>query len=139
MSRGTSIVGTWNIFVDWGCDGNPVQASPFTFNSDGTWTYQFGGGRWIQVEGMAFWNFENAQGLIYTANVTRNGMAGIQGYASPPPNPGKGCFCATRQEGSGTIAATTMSEGFDIAVASQPATVTTTEAAGGFDIAVGTQ
>lgn len=98
MAQGTSIVGTWNVvIVDWGCGGNPLHASPFTFNSDGTWSYQFGGGRWVQVEGMATWNFNNAAGLIYTANVTQESLAGIQGYASAPPNPGNGCFYALRQ------------------------------------------
>ncbi|RFU21928.1 hypothetical protein [Geodermatophilus marinus] len=98
LAAGTSIVGTWNVvIVDWGCAGSPLRASPFTFNADGTWTYQFGGGRWFQVEGMAVWTFTNAPGLVYTATVTRNSLAGIQGYASAPPNPGTGCFYALRQ------------------------------------------
>ncbi len=96
----TSIIGTWNVLVDWGCDGNPVQASPFTFSSDGSWTYQFGGGRWIQVEGLAAWNFNNAPGLIYTANVTRNALVGIMGYAVSGSSPGTGCFYMLRQQGS---------------------------------------
>jgi hypothetical protein len=98
MAQGTSIVGTWNVvIVDWGCGGNPLHAYPFTFNADGTWTYQFGGGRWVQVEGMATWNFNNAPGLIYVASVTEEALSGIQGYASAPPNPGTGCFYALRQ------------------------------------------
>jgi hypothetical protein len=95
---GTSIVGTWNVvIVDWGCGGSPLRASPFTFNQDGTWAYQFGGGRWFQVEGMAAWTFDNAPGLVYSANVTLNALVGVQGYASAPPNPGTGCFYALRQ------------------------------------------
>jgi hypothetical protein len=98
MAQGTSIVGTWNIvIVDWGCGGTPLLASPQTFNADGTWTYQFGGGFWVQVEGMATWNFNNAPGLIYAANVTLEALSGIQGYASAPPNPGTGCFYMLRQ------------------------------------------
>ncbi len=97
MAQGTSIVGTWNVvIVDWGCGGSPLHASPFTFNADGTWTYQFGGGHWIQVEGMAAWNFDNAAGLIYTADVTREALSGIQEYAGGL-NLGTGCFYILRQ------------------------------------------
>lgn len=95
MATGSSIVGTWNTFVDWGCGGSPITANPLTFNADGTWTYVFGGGRWIQVEGMYFFNFNNAPGLVYTANVTKNAVVGIMGYASAPPNPGAGCWWGT--------------------------------------------
>lgn len=95
MATGSSIVGTWNvIMVDWGGGGNPVKAAPFTFNANGTWTYQFGGGKWFQLEGMAAWNFDNAAGLIYTANVTIDAMVGIMGYATATPS--KGCFYALR-------------------------------------------
>lgn len=94
MATGTSIVGTWNAYVDWGCDGSPVFASVFTFNADGSWTYQYGGGRWIQVEGMCFFNFTSPAGLVYTANVTRNAMVGIMGYATTSPS--SGCWYATR-------------------------------------------
>jgi hypothetical protein len=47
-----------------------ITANPLTFNADGSWTYVNGGGRWIQVEGMYFFNFTNAAGLVYAANVT---------------------------------------------------------------------
>lgn len=94
MAAGTSIVGTWNAFVDWGCDGSPVFGSVFTFNANGTWTYSNGGGWWIQVEGMCFLLFSNAAGLCYTANVTRNAMVGIMGYATTSPS--SGCWWATR-------------------------------------------
>jgi hypothetical protein len=57
MPTGSSIVGTWNTFVDWGDTGSPIIANPLTFNSDGSWTYRFGGGQWVQVEGMYFFNF----------------------------------------------------------------------------------
>lgn len=94
----TSVVGTWHGFVGWGCDAAPVQdpSTTWTFNSDGSWTYEFGGGRWIQVEGLVTWNFDNAPGLIYTANVTRNALDGIMGYALAGSNPGTGCFFALR-------------------------------------------
>jgi hypothetical protein len=94
MATGSSIVGTWNTFVDWSCGGNPIPAYPLTFNADGSWTYANGGGRWIQVEGMFFFNFTNAAGLIYTANTTRNAVVGIMGY--PSGGPGPGCWWGTR-------------------------------------------
>jgi hypothetical protein len=104
MATGTSIVGTWQkIIVDWGCDGSQAAAAAFTFNANGTWTYQFGGGFWIQVEGMAAWNFNNAPGLIYTANVTRNALVGIMGYATAGSS--TGCFYALRVASPAAVAA----------------------------------
>lgn len=99
MSTATSIAGTWNGFVAWGDSGPPVSdaSTVWTFNANGTWTYEFGGGRWIQVEGLVTWNFNNAPGLIYTANVTRNAIDGIMGYAAAGPNPGTGSFYAVRE------------------------------------------
>jgi hypothetical protein len=91
----TSIVGTWNTFVDWGDTGGPIVANPLTFKADGSWTYAFGGGRWVQVEGMYFFNFTNAPGLVYTANVTRDIVAGIMGYAAAGSNPGSGVWWGT--------------------------------------------
>jgi hypothetical protein len=78
----------------------------WTFNADGSWTYEFGGGRWIQVEGMVAWNFKAdtneppmvAEYLVYTANVTRNALDGIMGYPMAGASPGTGCFYAVRQE-----------------------------------------
>ena len=99
MSNATSIVGTWNGFVAWGDSGPPVSnaSTVWKFNADGSWNYEFGGGRWIQVEGLVTWNFKNAAGLIYTANVTRNGLDGIMGYAVAGSSPGTGSFYAVRE------------------------------------------
>ena len=96
MATGSSIVGTWDLFVDWGCSGSPVHATQLTINANGSWTYPFGGGRWIQVEGMCFFNFSNAAGLVYAGNVTLNALVGIMGYAAAGSNPGAGCWWATR-------------------------------------------
>jgi len=108
MSTATSVVGTWTGYVAWGCSGPPVSNSStvWTFHPDGSWTYEFGGGRWIQVEGMVAWNFtEDTEEppivdryLIYTANVTRNALDGIMGYPFAGPSPGTGCFYAVRQD-----------------------------------------
>jgi hypothetical protein len=92
-----SVVGTWPVVaVDWGAKGAVVKAGAFTFQADGTWSYAFGGGRWVQVDATVFWNFSNAPGLVYTATVHADAMSGIMGYASAPPNPGSGCFYALR-------------------------------------------
>ena len=60
------------------------------------WTYVNGGGRWIQVEGMYFFNFTNAAGLVYAANVTTDTVSGILGYAVAGSNPGSGVWWGTR-------------------------------------------
>ena len=109
MSTATSIVGTWNVYIAWGDSGSPVSNSNtvFTFKSDGSWTYAFGGGRWIQVEGLVAWNFTSAAGLVYTANVTRNAIDGIMGYAVAGASPGTGSFYAVRQAAAAAAAGTT--------------------------------
>lgn len=96
MPIASSIVGTWNLFVDWGDGGTPVASNTITFNADGSWTYGYGGGRWVEVEGMYFFNFSNAAGLVYTANVTRDCVSGIMGYAVAGSNPGSGVWWATK-------------------------------------------
>jgi hypothetical protein len=96
LATGSSIVGVWNTFVDWGDTGSPIVSLPLTFNANGTWTYSFGGGRWVQMEGMYFFNLTNAAGLVYAANVTRDTVSGIMGYAAAPPNPGSGVWWGTR-------------------------------------------
>lgn len=78
-----SVVGTWSVVgVAWGT-GPVLKAGPFTFKADGTWTYSFGGGRWVQVGDIVFWNFTNAPGLVYTANCQAHGMSGAMGYLTP--------------------------------------------------------
>jgi M6 family metalloprotease-like protein len=104
-SEMASVVGTWPVVVvDWGADGAPVAAGSFTFNADGSWTYSFGGGRWIQVDSTVFWNFSNAAGLIYTATVNTDSMSGIMGYAVAGASPGKGCFYALRAPSPAALA-----------------------------------
>jgi hypothetical protein len=84
-----SIVGTWNVFIDWDSSGKPVASPyPITFHADGTWTYVYGGGRWIQVEGMFFLNANGSAGLVYTANVTKDALAGVMGFATSSPSSG---------------------------------------------------
>ncbi|HEU0084453.1 MAG TPA: hypothetical protein VFQ87_16460 [Bradyrhizobium sp.] len=101
---GSSITGPWRVFTDWGVTGNPVFAAVLTFNAGGSWTYYGGGGQWIQVEGMCCFNFSSPAGLIYTANVHRDALSGIMGYALAGPDPGVGVWWATRP-GAPTVAA----------------------------------
>src|SRR5215469_9805734 len=114
MSTATSIVGTWNGFVAWGDSSPPVSnaSTVWTFNADGSWAYEFGGGRWFQVEGLVAWNFTNAAGLICTANVTRNGIDGVMGYATAGGSPGTGSFYAVRQQAG--AAALAVARGHDL-------------------------
>lgn len=93
---GKSLIGTWGGMVDWEPFDNYIAAGAWTFKNDGTWTYAYGGGRWIQIGDNAIWTFNNASGLIYTCTVTANGLQGVMGYTTAPPNPGKGRFTATR-------------------------------------------
>jgi hypothetical protein len=121
MSNATSIVGTWNGFLAWGDSGPPVSNSStvWTFHSDGSWTYEFGGGRWFQVEGLVAWNFTDDNepaGLLYSANVTRNGIDGIMGYAKAGATPGTGSFYAVRQEA--VAAAEVVARGHDLSKSS---------------------
>lgn len=93
---GKSLIGAWAGMVDWEPFGNYVAAGVWTFKNDGTWSYRFGGGRWIQIGDTAIWTFSNAPGLVYTCTVTPNALKGVMGYTTAPPNPGKGRFTATR-------------------------------------------
>ncbi|HEV7409020.1 MAG TPA: hypothetical protein VGO01_11095 [Bradyrhizobium sp.] len=104
IPTGSSIVGTWRVFVDWGVTGAPIFAGAITINANGSWTYSGGGGQWIQVEGMCYFNFSNPAGLVYTANVHRDALSGIMGYAVAGPDPGVGVWWATHP-GAPTVAA----------------------------------
>ena len=73
-----------------------ITANPLTFNAGGSWTYVNGGGRWVQVEGMYFFNFTNAAGLVYAANVTTDTVFGILSYSVAGANPGSGVWWGTR-------------------------------------------
>jgi hypothetical protein len=73
-----------------------ITTNPLTFNADISWTYVNGGGRWIQMEGAYFFNFTNAAGLVYAANVTTDAVSGILGYAVAGANPRSGVWWGTR-------------------------------------------
>lgn len=75
-----SIVGQWQLFVDWGNTGNQTSAGLFTFNANGSWTYQYGGGDWIQSGCIVSFNFSNASGLTYSGTINSLCVAGGMSY-----------------------------------------------------------
>ncbi|PKV50616.1 hypothetical protein ATE84_2678 [Aquimarina sp. MAR_2010_214] len=81
-----SIVGKWQLFVDWGNSGNPITASELTFKSDGTWSYQFGGGTWVQAGSIVTFDFTNASGLMYSGTINSISMGGGMGYTGQSGN-----------------------------------------------------
>lgn len=103
MATGTSVVGGWNLFVDWDCDGKIETQpgdGPIIFRENGSMSGG-GFGNWIQVEGMVAWSFYPLSpiGLFYTANVTRDAMIGVMGFVGESRRgryQGQGCFYATR-------------------------------------------
>lgn len=109
MATGTSVVGEWNLFVDWDCDGKIETQpgdGPIIFRENGSMSGG-GFGNWIQVEGMVAWSFYPLApiGLFYTANVTRDAMIGVMGFVGESRRgSGQGCFYATRAS-SGEVAA----------------------------------
>lgn len=90
-----SIVGTWIMTTDWGCDGSISGSWDHTFNADGTWTASTGdSGRWFQAEGMFSLSADDLPNLIYSGNVSGSWIAGIQGYTDTSGM--KGCFGGVR-------------------------------------------
>lgn len=105
MATGTSIVGQWDIYTDWGCGGTASGGSQIIFKENGS-VSGAAFGKWIQVEGMAMWSayFTSDMGLVYTANVTRDALVGIMGYISGSRS-GSGCFYGIRSSSGVTSGA----------------------------------
>jgi len=87
-----SVVGTWTLTTDWGCDGSITGSFTQTFNADGTWTSApfAHNGRWYQVEGLVVWTFADVANLVYAGNLSGSWIAGAQGYETAGGI--KGCF-----------------------------------------------
>jgi len=89
----SSIVGTWSITTDFGCDGSIAGTFDQTFNANGTWTNTIGStGRWYQVEDVVVWDFNNAAKLVYGAKLTGSWMSGALGFTTAGGL--QGCFGA---------------------------------------------
>ena len=111
MATVTSVVGAWNLFTDWNCDGKlspDMNDTPIIFQEGGGVKGGGGFGNWIQVEGMVVWSFWPLHpiGLYYTANVTRDALIGIMGFVNWRGSGGQGgCFYATRADAGATSSA----------------------------------
>jgi hypothetical protein len=93
-----NVIGNWTIKIDWDCDGVLDGTVTQSFNADGTWEINDANphkGRWFQNEGLVIWTFDDVPELIYTANVKRKSMEGIQGYTKPEGI--KGCFSGKKE------------------------------------------
>ncbi|HLL73615.1 MAG TPA: hypothetical protein VK363_19410 [Pyrinomonadaceae bacterium] len=129
MATGTSVVGAWNLFLDWDCDGKAQPGDgPIIFRENGSMSGG-GFGNWIQVEGMVAWSFYPIQpiGLFYTANVTRDAMIGVMGFVGWSRR-GQGCFYATRASSDADSATRASSDADSAAAASLEATPTEQDA-----------
>ena len=87
-----SVVGTWSITTDWGCDSSITGTFSQTFNSDGTLSSGSHTGHWYQVGGYVVWTYDNVADLVYAANISGSWMAGAQGYETTGGQ--TGCFGA---------------------------------------------
>jgi hypothetical protein len=99
-----SVVGSWNLTTDFGCDGSITGSFTQTFNADGTWTSTpfVHNGRWYQVEGLVVWTFADIANLVYAANLAGSWMSGVQGYETAGGI--KGCFGGHKAGVPGLIA-----------------------------------
>jgi hypothetical protein len=69
-----SVVGQWTLFYGWGCSGSYSQAA-MTINANGTFAIGSLTGKWVQVEGMVTWQFDNK--ATYGGNVVGGAMVGL--------------------------------------------------------------
>jgi hypothetical protein len=99
-----SVVGTWTLTTDFGCNGSITGSFTQTFNADGTFTTTpiVHNGRWYQVEGLVVWTFADIADLVYAANLAGSWMSGVQGYETAGGI--KGCFGGHKAGVPGLIA-----------------------------------
>lgn len=94
-----AVPGTWTMFYDWGCDGNPGQIT-MTFNSNGTWSGSGFSGNWASVSGMVTFNFSSGP-AVYGGNFAGGSMTGIMSTFSGS----NGCWWALSQSTSAALEA----------------------------------
>ena|GEM_PF-493480 len=88
----TNVVGTWNYYYDWGCDGS-YALTTITFNSDGTYSDGFGStGKWYQVESYIIWEYTNK--TTYAGNMIGGVMMGMMATTW---STSKGCWYCTKK------------------------------------------
>ena len=84
------VVGKWILFYDWNCDGDYCQVE-ITFNSNGTLSSPPAHGKWVQVEGMISWQYDNMT-TTYSGNIVGNAMVGLMSTFTG----WNGCWYATK-------------------------------------------
>lgn len=97
-----SVVGSWKMFYDWGCDGG-YSSTTWTINANGTFTTPSYTGKWIQNGGVIILLY-NSSTTVYAGNVNGSAMVGAMTTFSGLT----GCWYATGPGApSATAAATT--------------------------------
>jgi hypothetical protein len=69
------VSGKWTLHFDWNCDGSYSQVD-MTFNSNGTFSLAPYTGKWVQVEGMILWQFDNSN-TSYGGNNAGSAIKGL--------------------------------------------------------------
>lgn len=87
----TSVVGTWNYYYDWGCNGG-YSTTTITFNTNGTFTAGSLSGKWYQVESQIIWEFKN--GTTYAGSKVGGVMSGMMATTWSTL---KGCWYCTKK------------------------------------------
>ena len=84
------VTGKWTLHYDWNCDGSYSQVD-MTLNANGTFSLPPYTGKWVQVEGMILWQFDNSK-TSYGGNVAGNAMTGLMSTFAGL----KGCWYAIK-------------------------------------------
>lgn len=103
MAAASSIVGNWDIVLNW--PSQPRFGTGLVFKADGTWlNFNIPGGRWYQVQGTAVWTlYKSDVGLlVFTCNVTQDTTAGVMGklFETVPALSKTGTFSMRRRKGA---------------------------------------
>ncbi|HEV7964977.1 MAG TPA: hypothetical protein VGP57_20715 [Actinoplanes sp.] len=112
----SSVVGTWTLTTDFGCDGSITGSFTQTFNANGTWSSSpfVHSGRWYQVGGYVVWSFADTANLVYAANLSGSWMTGAQGFEDTSGT--QGCFGGHLASVAGLAGAPAARGGVDAAV-----------------------
>jgi hypothetical protein len=87
----TSVVGTWNFYYDWDCNGG-YASTTITFNNNGTFTSQSYTGTWYAVESQIIWKYPS--GTTYAGSKVGGVMSGMMATTWSAL---KGCWYCKKQ------------------------------------------
>jgi hypothetical protein len=92
ITPAASVVGTWTLTTDFGCDGSITGSFTQTFNADNTWSSSpfIHSGRWYQVGASVVWTFLDTPNLVYSGNLSGSWFSGVQGFETVGGS--TGCF-----------------------------------------------